>query len=224
MAIKNIDNLNLYFNRNVGSNTGDLYENPPYPIVALLDEDGSNILAAIKFSSIDDVWRVENVVAKNNYGPTIYKILMRFADKNGISTPPYEKNCLVVAQCKRIWEKFDLDKDVRTTHLNNGHVESYLNKKYYCDNPSLNIDRALDNYDNYIKRILSPSEPATKATLTLFQTLKESVKKLLNFKQCSQDSEEKPLTQQERAKVIEIELWANVGRFLDESTKPHRNH
>jgi hypothetical protein len=46
----------------------------------------------------------------------------------------------------------------------------------------------------------------------------------LKFKQSSQDSEEKLLTQQEHAKVIEIELWANVGRFLKESTKPHRDN
>ena len=140
--------------------------------------------------------------------------------------PPrhFKKHCLVVAKCKRIWEKFDLYRDVKTTHLNNGHTESYLNKKYYCDNPSLNIKRALDNFDIYIERKSSPAEPATKVTLTLVQKLKESVKKLLKFKQSSQDSEEKLLTQQEHAKVIEIELWANVGRFLKESTKPHRDN
>lgn len=223
MPIKDIANLNLYVRTEGGAIEGRMIDLVPYPMVVLMD--GLEILAAMKFSIDQHAWRVENVVATEKYGPTIYKILMEISDDTGISTSPVKgatNQCFIVPKCKKIWNKFDLDIDVRTSFLENGHSEDYLNKKYVCDTFRWDSQVAIENFDKYIEQLVTRKISEKEEAPKFIDKLKSKLGITPSTKQFK-DAEEARLEDMKKlTEEIEIALWSKVNRFLGESMKPHR--
>ncbi|HDY85223.1 MAG TPA: hypothetical protein ENI26_08290 [Methylophaga aminisulfidivorans] len=130
MAIKSFDHLNLYFEMSQSDNAID------HGVVALMQAE--DILAAITFSEVSGIWRVQKSASKKDsgYGPTIYKILMSFACERGISgispvSCRANKEGQTNARAQKIWMGFAKDPKVNRKALPNELPNPDLNFKYF---------------------------------------------------------------------------------------------
>ena len=155
MAILPIDSLALYLKKSGLHNENKDFSR--YQLVALIDSK-NNILAAIKFIYSDTAWHVENVVAKDGYGPTIYQLLMQIAGPNGLA-PCYKARSnskeFIVSKSKKIWCIFYKSSSIRPIKIEEKYSDDYLNYKYVLKKDVFDLPKAFRRLDRLnIKRYL----------------------------------------------------------------------
>ncbi|MFA0057640.1 hypothetical protein [Vibrio echinoideorum] len=153
MAIKPIDELCLFvYLKSVESSFEGRTGKPDFPMLALMK--GNDLLAAIKIG-LGNAWHVENVVAEDKYGPTIYKALMELSGSKGIA-PAYkyrkERKDFVVPKSKNIWKEFSECSDVSYIFLCDKYKEDFLNNTYISKVDELNISGAEKNLKDKIRK------------------------------------------------------------------------
>ncbi|MEP7706526.1 hypothetical protein [Paraglaciecola sp. 25GB23A] len=148
MALKNIEKISLftYFKRpslDVGK--------PEFPVIAFIEN--GEVIAAIKVS-MRQAWHVDNVTAKNNYGPTIYKVLMDLSGQKGIA-PSFkyakERKDFVVPKSRNIWARFCESKEVSTSFLADKYEDNVLNNRFVSVRAIDGINEAKRNLKNNIR-------------------------------------------------------------------------
>lgn len=154
MAIKNIENLSLYYSLE----GGDIEKvgGAPFPMVTLLSltEESPKIVAAIKFSKRGTGWHVDNVAALDGYGPTVYKVLMQISGQNGIAPcykPHYQHKEFVVEKSKRIWAQFHFDADVVVRSIPTHYKDNNLNHNFRLNRTCFDIEVSESNLTKYIE-------------------------------------------------------------------------
>ena len=203
MAIHTIDGLALYFKKSGfhPEKAGSSY----YPMVSLLNSNG-DILAAIKFSYSKEAWHIDNAVALNGYGPTIYQLLMQLAGPNGLA-PCYkhgpDSKEFIVNKSKNIWNKFYESPSVRPIKIEEKYSEAYLNYKFVLKEDSFDLANAFRRLNRIIiKSYLGQLGRWERLKLCLSQKI---------------DDEE--LDKFEKIYIDRLE-WAIVN-FLEPSVKAH---
>ncbi|RDV24031.1 hypothetical protein DXV75_15810 [Alteromonas aestuariivivens] len=148
MALKDIDNISLftYFKQ-----PSLALNKPEFPVIAFVLN--GQVIAAIKVT-MARAWHVENVTAKQGYGPTIYKVLMDLAGSKGIA-PSFkyakERQDYVVHKSRNIWHTFAKSEDVSTSFLDDKYEDQVLNNKFVSINPIKGITQAKRNLRNTIR-------------------------------------------------------------------------
>jgi len=153
VALKPIDDLCLFvYLKSAASSFNGRVGKPDFPMLALMKND--ELLAAIKIG-FGKAWHVENVVANDSYGPTIYKVLMELSGKKGIA-PAFkyakEREEFVVPKSKNIWKKFHESDNVTSIFLSEKYSENYLNKTYVSNLSEVNISSAEKNLKNKMRK------------------------------------------------------------------------
>lgn len=206
MAIKNIKDLFLYYS----IEGGDIEKvgGAPFPMVTLLSptEEGLKIIAAIKFSKRETGWHIDNVVAIDGYGPTVYKVLMQISGKNGIAPcykPQHQYKDFVVEKSKRIWAQFHSDPDVLTRSIPTQYKDNKLNYKFMLNQTCFNIEASESNLTKYI-------EECYFSNLSLFGKIKHKYCGTIDDEAFSEFND----------KVIEI-IHQQTREFLEPSVEVH---
>ncbi|WP_296936263.1 hypothetical protein [uncultured Marinobacter sp.] len=209
MAIKRIDSLAIYFN---GEDYSLNRRGPlPYPLIVVLDFSGK-ILAAIKFSYRNEVWHVENVTAREGYGPTVYRVLMQLAGENGLAPiykKPYKNKDLIVERCKKIWSIFFESAEIKKFPIDNNHKECFLNNKFILSSNKLDLEKAFVNFDRLIDKKFSNS--FRKKPLQKFRDLVFKYPEI-----------EREKSRVEFSEAFKFQLHADAQMFLEESVAVHQ--
>lgn len=149
MAIKSIEKISLFTYFKPPSLT---FIRPEFPVIAFVLN--GQVIAAIKVA-MDDAWHVENVTAKEGYGPTIYKVLMDLSGPRGIA-PSFkyakERQDYVVPRSRLIWHTFAQSKDVLTAFLADKYEDPVLNNRFVSVNPIEGISQAKRNFRDTIRK------------------------------------------------------------------------
>ncbi|HCG8547420.1 TPA: hypothetical protein N2898_004516 [Vibrio parahaemolyticus] len=205
MAIKNIENLSLYYSLE----GGDIEKvgGAPFPMVTLLSptEEGQKIVAAIKFSKRKTGWHVDNVAALDGYGPTVYKVLMQISGQNGIAPcykPHYQQKEFVAEKSKRIWAQFHSDADVVVRSIPTHYKDNNLNHNFILNRNCFDIEASESNLTSYI-------ESCYFSKLSWFEKIKH--------KCCGTDDE---ALSEFNDKVIPI-IHEQTKQFLESSVEVH---
>ncbi|MEZ9998462.1 hypothetical protein AB4428_09190 [Vibrio lentus] len=148
MALKNIENISLFtYFKPPSLDVGK----PEFPVIAFIEN--GEVIAAIKVS-MGQAWHVENVTAKNNYGPTIYKVLMDLSGQKGIA-PSFkytkERKDFVVPKSRNIWARFSQSKEVSTLFLADKYEDNILNNRFVSIIAIDGINEAKRNLKNDIR-------------------------------------------------------------------------
>lgn len=151
MAIKSIQDLCLYSNLAVfRSPRRSLFQSP---IITLTEKHSFRIVASIHVE-LRDSWHVKNVVAKDKYGPTIYKVLMELSREHGIAparkidgySPEY-----ITDKPRQIWRRFTSSQCVTCTPITDTYDDDWLNNKFVSKESEVDLEAALKNLKSAIR-------------------------------------------------------------------------
>lgn len=209
MAIRDINNLAIYFDKEVYSldKKGPL----PFPVIVILDLSGK-VLAAIKFGYKDDFWHIINAVADDGYGPTIYRVLMQLSGESGLAPtlrPDYQIKELIVDKSKKIWFNFFKNNEIKHTSIRSYYKDTYLNNKFIVESNFLDINQSIENFDLLIDKRFN--ENFRNKTL---QKIKD---KFIPYPE-----EEKNKLKYEFTEKFKFMMLSDVSKFLEASQAAHQ--
>jgi len=106
------------------------------------------------------VFKIEEIWAKKGYGPTLYRIAIQHAGRNGLMPSPHRGQVSSAAQ--NVWKEFYDGKgsdfvDVKKSTDDNHGVE-HLDSIYYSNGPRINTSKAEQNHSEIFNKAEDPFE------------------------------------------------------------------
>ena len=164
-AIEDISKLGLYIDGTYiilyeQEGVGDQVEQTDF------DGDGDKIEPFIKgvirlgWEGVQKVFKIEEIWAEKGYGPTLYRIAIQHAGRNGLMPSPHKGQVSQAAQ--NVWKEFYDGKgsdfvDVKKSADDNHEIE-HLDSIYYSNGPQINTSKAEQNHSEIFNKATDPFE------------------------------------------------------------------